>query len=226
MPCVFITGASRGIGLGLAQFYARAGWSVIASCREPREAPALRRLPGTEVVKLDVTDEAAIDRVADGLSGRPIDLLFNNAGLLGPRSTPLGMSQQEDWLRILKANTVGPYLLAERIASNVLASQQRKVVNISSSQGSLTQADTEWSPMYCVSKAALNMVTRHLATLIGPRGGIVVSLSPGWVKTAMGGPEAATSVEEAVAAMAATVESLTPAENGRFLYADGSPVPW
>ena len=226
MPTVLVTRASRGIGLGFAQHYARAGWDVLATCRQPREAPTLRRLPNTEVLPLDLDDEAAIERLAEGLSGQPLDLLLNNAGVLGPRNMALGTSQQSEWLEVLRTNTVGPYLLAERVAANVLASSQKKVVNISSGLGSLAQADTEWAPIYCVSKAALNMVTRHLATLLGPRGATVISLSPGWVRTAMGGPAAASSVEESVASMAATIEALTTARNGRYLYADGSEIPW
>ncbi len=226
MPTVLITGAGRGLGLGFAQHYAKAGWDLLATCREPREAPTLRRLPGVEVLRLDMADEAGIERIAGGLSGRPIDLLINNAGVLGPRNMALGTSQQADWLQVLATNTVGPYLLAERVAANVLASQGKRIVNISSGLGSLEQADTEWAPIYCVSKAGLNMVTRHLARLLGPRGGIAVALSPGWVQTAMGGPGASTTVEEAVATMAATIERLTSADNGRFLHADGSPLPW
>ena len=226
MPTLLVTGASRGLGLGFAQHYARAGWEVLATCRQPREAPTLRRLQNTEVLPLDLDDEAAIERFAEGLSGRPLDLLLNNAGLLGPRNMALGTSQQADWLQVLRTNTVGPYLLAERVAANVLASARKTVVNLSSGLGSLALADTEWAPIYCVSKAGLNMVTRHLATLLGPRGATVVSISPGWVRTAMGGPGAATSVEEAVASIAATIEGLTPARNGRFLYADGSEIPW
>ncbi len=226
MPTVLVTGAGRGIGLGFAQHYAKAGWEVLAACRAPREAPTLKRLPGTQVLTLDLDDEAAIERVAEGLSGRPIDLLINNAAILGPRNMALGTSQQADWLQVLRTNTVAPYLLAERIAANVLASQRKTIVNLSSGLGSLAQADTEWAPIYCVSKAGLNMVTRHLATLLGPRGAIAVAISPGWVRTAMGGPGAVTSVEETVAMIAATVDGLTPAQNGSFLQADGNPLPW
>lgn len=226
MPTVLVTGANRGIGLGFARHYAAAGWDVLAACRTPEEAVALKRLPNTSLLRLDMTDEAGIAALARGMAGRPLDLLINNAGMLGPRSLPLGTSQQAEWLSVLSTNAVGPYLLAERLASNVLASQGKRVVNASSSMASLSRGSTDWAPIYAVSKAALNMVTRHLAAELGPRGGIVVALSPGWVQTAMGGPGAVTPVDEAVAALAATIEGLTPTENGSFLDSSGSPFPW
>lgn len=226
MPTVLVTGANRGIGLGFAQHYAAAGWDVLAACRTPGEAASLRRLPNTTLLPLDVTDEAGIEALARDMAGQPLDLLINNAAVLGPRSLRLGTSQQGEWLSVLATNAVGPYLLTERLAPNVLASQGKRVVNSSSSMASLSLGSTDWAPVYAVSKAALNMVTRHLAAELGPRGGIVVAISPGWVQTAMGGPGASTLVEEAVAAMAATIGRLTPAENGSFLDSYGSPFPW
>lgn len=226
MPTLLVTGANRGLGLGFARHYAEAGWSVIGACRQPAEAVALRRLPSTRVLPLDLADEGSIAALAEAVGGTPIDLLLNNAGLLGPQPASLGQLQQEDWLEVLKVNSVGPALLTEALSANVLASRAKTVVNISSGLGSLAEAETEWAPVYCVSKAALNMVTRYLAGALGPRGGIVVAISPGWVQTAMGGAGASLTVEESVAAMARVIAGLQRADSGAFLGHQGHPIPW
>ena len=64
MPTVLITGANRGIGLGFAKHYAKEGWQVLGCCRAPGEAAALKKLPGTRVLALDVADERSIDTLA------------------------------------------------------------------------------------------------------------------------------------------------------------------
>jgi len=226
MPQVLVTGANRGLGLGFARHYAAAGWSVLAACREPAEAPALRRLPRTQVLRLDLAEEASIEAVARDIGGTPLDLLLNNAAVIGPPNQSLGNLQQAGWLSVLRVNAVGPALLAERLAANVLASERRSIVNITSHLGSLSQASTDWAPLYCVSKAGLNMVTRWLAEALAPRGAIVVALSPGWVQTSMGGPGATLSVEQAVAELAAVIERLTRADSGSFLDTAGQTIPW
>lgn len=226
MPTVLVTGANRGLGLGFAKHYAGKDWTVLAACRQPNEAAALKRLTNTRVLPLDLSDEDSIAALSQTVGGAPIDLLINNAGVLGPQPSSLGQLQQSDWLPVLSVNAVGPALLTEALAANLLASRTRKVVNISSGLGSLTEADTEWAPVYCVSKAALNMATRYLAAALAPRGGIVVALSPGWVQTAMGGQGAELTVEESVAAMTAVIEGLGRKDNGSFLGHQGRPIPW
>ncbi len=226
MPTVLITGANRGLGLGFAKHYAGEGWDVIGACRQPLEAAALKKLPRTRVLPLDLAEEPSILALADDIGGAPLDLLINNAGMLGPRTAGLGQLGQSDWLEVLGVNAVGPALLAEALAANVLASQRKLVVNISSGLGSMSETEPEWAPLYCVSKAALNMVTRYLAKALAPRGGLAVALSPGWVQTAMGGPGATLSVEDAVEALAAVIAGLKKADNGSFLGHQGQPIPW
>jgi NAD(P)-dependent dehydrogenase (short-subunit alcohol dehydrogenase family) len=226
MSTVLVTGANRGLGLGFAKHYAREGWEVLACCRRPGEAAALRKLPGTRVLELDVADEGSIERLAKEISGAPIDVLINNAGIGGPVGVDFGASSQADWLPTLLTNTVGPYMMTERLAQNVLASQQKKIVSITSGLGSLAQATSDYAPIYSISKAGLNMACRRIAHTLGPRGAIVVVLSPGWVKTAMGGQGAPLSVEQSVAGMAAVIAGLTRADNGSFRNQDGSSLPW
>jgi len=226
MPTVLITGANRGIGLGFAKHYAREGWDVLACCRAPGEAAALKKLTGTRVLALDVADEGSIDRLAKEISGAPIDLLLNNAGHGGPLGVDFGATRLADWLPTLLTNTVGPYMMIERLAANVLASRQKKIVSITSGLGSIAQVDSDYAPIYSVSKAGLNMGSKRIAKILGPRGAIVVVISPGWVKTAMGGQGAPLSVETSVAGMTAVIAGLTKKDNVSFRNYDGKTLPW
>ena len=88
-PTVLITGSSRGIGFELTKQYAAKGWQVIATCRRPSQADALRGLarqyPHVVVEQLDVTDNAEIETLAAKYRETPIDVLINNAGIFGDR---------------------------------------------------------------------------------------------------------------------------------------------
>ena len=113
MPTLFITGASRGLGLEFARQYAAAGWHVIATCREPANASELAALGGNvRFEALDVNDFGAIDGLAGKLSGVPIDILINNAGIGGPRQGPMDMDEQ-GFLAVLHTNTLAPLKVAK-----------------------------------------------------------------------------------------------------------------
>jgi len=226
MPTVLVTGANRGIGLGFAKHYAKEGWQVLGCCRSPAEAAALKTLPGASVLALDVADEASIERLAKEVSGARLDLLINNAGFGGPVGVDFGATRQADWLPTLLTNTVGPYMMIERLAENVLASEQKKIVSITSGLGSIGEATSGYAPIYSISKAALNMGCKRIASTLGPRGAIVVVISPGWVKTAMGGPGAPLSVDQSVAGMTAVIAGLTKQDSGSFRNYDGKTLPW
>ncbi|MCP5467385.1 MAG: SDR family NAD(P)-dependent oxidoreductase, partial [Sinobacteraceae bacterium] len=108
MPTALVTGASRGIGLALCEAFAERGWTVVAACRRPDDATALRDLaaafPGLiEVEALDVSDFAAIEVLSKKLAGRPIDVLVNNAGVAS-RETQLGSLNYETWKSLMDVN--------------------------------------------------------------------------------------------------------------------------
>src|SRR5688572_6852095 len=138
MATVLITGASRGIGLELARQYAARGWTVIATCRSPKTAEALQALAkqskNIEVMPLDVTDHGQVDVLAEWLSGRPVDLLINNAGI-GARTLELGAIDYKRWREVMETTLLGPVKLLEALLPNLLAGQGRKVVSVSSKIG-------------------------------------------------------------------------------------------
>ncbi len=226
MPSVVITGANRGIGYALASRYAQAGWDVHGAAREPERADALRALPGVTVYRLDVADQASIDAFAEALAGKPIDHLVNNAGVLGSREVNFGRSQLADWIAILGVNTASPWLVTERLAGNLEAGEGKRVAIITSQLGSITNAALGSPPIYAASKAGANMVKRHLSLILGEKGMVTVALHPGWVRTDMGGPDAAVSPEDSAAGIFRIMTTATEDMNGGFFSYDGSPLPW
>lgn len=224
MPTVLITGASRGIGLGLARTFAAKGSTVLACARDPGKVPAIA---GTvERHPLDVTDPASIAALGRALAGRPLDLLVNNAGIYGPRDAALGRIDQAAWLAVLLTNTVGPVRVVEALLPSLRAGRGRTIVTVSSVMGSLARTTAPGALPYRTSKAAVNMAMRSIAQELGPEGFTVVVVHPGWVRTDMGGPQAAIDVEASVRGLEAVIGGLRPADNGRFLAYDGSEIPW
>jgi NAD(P)-dependent dehydrogenase (short-subunit alcohol dehydrogenase family) len=236
MSTVLITGANRGLGLEAARQYAVAGWQVLATCRRPERARDLARLAETaselQVLPLDVTDFDSVDRLADSLAGTAIDLLLNNAGIFGPQESAhkgggqgFGDMDYEEWEQVLRVNTLAPFKLAEAFVEGVAESQQKKIVTISSSMGSIGEGGAGYHA-YRSSKAAVNRVMAGLAEELRPRGIVVVLLCPGWVQTDMGGPQAELTPEESVAGMCRVIDGLRLSDSGSFLQHDGSRVPW
>lgn len=226
MPCVMITGASRGIGLELARSFAGDGWRVQALCRQPDKAKALKALGDAVTVhRADVSDGLRIASLARDLADLPIDILINNAGIHQGRGA-FGETDYDAWSEELKVNVLGPMRLAERFVEQVAASDRKLIVNVSSIMGSIASTSSGGNVVYRSSKAALNMVTRSLSNDLAERGVTVVSVHPGWVQTDMGGEAAAITPERSVADLRALIERLGPEDNGRFFNHDGAEIPW
>jgi NAD(P)-dependent dehydrogenase (short-subunit alcohol dehydrogenase family) len=235
-PTVLITGASRGIGLELARQYARRGWNVIATARNPAAASELVALasghPNVVVETLDVTDHAQIDALAAKHRDRPIDVLLNNAGINADKANAkFGAMKYEAYYAAHAVNVVGPVKMAEAFLPNVAASTQKKIINITSGQGSIAsiQKTGGCCLFYRSSKAALNMIMRGLALELKPKGITVGLISPGFVKTGMTAgvdfPFMLTAAQSA-AAIIRVIDGYDLAKTGTFLEQDGSEWPW
>ncbi|HET9481688.1 MAG TPA: SDR family oxidoreductase, partial [Candidatus Polarisedimenticolia bacterium] len=206
-------------------------WRVHAARRTPRADDPISRLDSQKagsiaVHTLDVTDSAAIAALARELSGEPIDTLLNNAGVYEDRDTAFGAADPEAWVRVLRVNTIAPLKMAEAFVEHVASSRRRLIATISSRMGSIEDNGSGGYYLYRSSKAAANMVVRSLSRDLKPRGIVCVALSPGWVRTDMGGPSAPLSVEQSVTGLRRVMDRLTPADTGRFLEHDGAEVPW
>ncbi len=227
MPRVLITGASRGLGLEFARQYATAGWQVLATCRDPARAPALKELPQTEIHPLDVADFRAIDTLARRLSGTAIDLLLLNAGVMPQPNdnSPVEKVDYAAWPGVFQVNTMGALRTAAAFKPHVAASSRKIVAAISSGGASLSQPRGT-SYAYRSSKAALNFCMAALAREWSGLGITVVMLAPGHTRTAMGGPDAPLAPEDTVNRVRSVIEKLSLKDSGRFIGNDGRDNPW
>jgi NAD(P)-dependent dehydrogenase (short-subunit alcohol dehydrogenase family) len=231
MPAVLITGASRGLGFELAKQYAVEGWRVIACCRKPEDAIALKKLAPSardmvSVVAMDVADNDTVRNAALTLKDVVVDILINSAGIAGVPQQSTGQIDYASWARVLDVNTMGPLRVLEAFTDNLARSERRLVVTITSGMGSLADNTSGGSIAYRSSKAAVNMVMRSAAIDLAPRGITCVLINPGWVKTDMGGPDATLSPQQSVSAMRRLIETLGPNDSGKFYNYDGREYPW
>jgi NAD(P)-dependent dehydrogenase (short-subunit alcohol dehydrogenase family) len=184
------------------------------------------KLPaGVERQIADVTDRGQIASLAKAVREVPLDVLFCNAGIIGKRAMALGSFDYASWEEVLRVNVLGAAALAEALIDNVVASKLKVIAMMSSRLGSITEASGMTVP-YATSKAALNMLVKGLAVNLAGKGVIVVALSPGWVRTDMGGAGAPLAPEASVAGLRNVIAGLKPADSGKFLSHDGSPIPW
>lgn len=219
MSTILVSGAGRGLGLELARQYAADGWRVIGTVRNPQA-----QVPG-EVQVADVTDRSQIEKLAKALKGTPLDVLFCNAGIIGKRGSVLGSFDYASWEELLRVNVLGAAALAEALVDNVASSERKVIAMMSSRLGSIAESSGMTLP-YATSKAALNMLVKGLAANLAGKGVTVVALSPGWVRTDMGGAGAPLSAQTSVAGLRKVIAGLRPSDSGQFLSYDGAPIPW
>ena len=224
MTTVVITGANRGLGLELTRAFAAHGDTVIAGSRKPESATALA---------LEVGDPASIDRFVAAIGDQAVDVLINNAGIdarnLGATDTERDVLTQpvEHFSGQMQVNAIGPMLLARALLPNLRRSPNPRIVNVSSQVGSMEVAKGVGRDVgYAASKAALNMITVKLAGRLRADGVTVISLHPGYLRTAMGGDAATMDAADAAAQIATLVERLTLEDSGNFLRWDGTIHPW
>lgn len=230
---ILVTGANRGLGLEFVRQLKKAGHTVIGTARSPESAEELKELLSGDqdrLEQLDVDSEesaaALAGRLKDGGLARPIDLLINNGAVSGHKGgiADLDMDGLAEDLRI---NAVGPMRVIKHLLPNLRAGLGNQIVSISSQLGSITNANGGSSYGYRASKAALNMLNKHLSVELKDEGFTCMVLHPGWVKTRMGGEQAPLTPPESIAGMLEVIESAKPeTHNGAFLDYQGETLPW
>jgi NAD(P)-dependent dehydrogenase (short-subunit alcohol dehydrogenase family) len=231
MPSALITGANRGLGLEFARQYIADGWQVYATCRDPGSAAELHELAEASgnklrILAMDVTDPASVKAAAAELDGKAIDLLLNNSGVGGARGQTIGNIDYDAWAKVLDVNTMGPMRVSEAFVDHVARSDCKLIVTLTSGMGSIGDNTSGGSIAYRSSKAAVNMVMRSLAIDLGPRGITCVVVNPGWVQTDMGGPNATLTAVESVSRLRHLIDTLAPAQSGKFFNHDGREYTW
>jgi NAD(P)-dependent dehydrogenase (short-subunit alcohol dehydrogenase family) len=230
MTTALVTGANRGIGLELARQLLDRGDTVFATCRDPAAAPELQALaktsPALTILAMEVTDAASIARAVEKVDGAPIDILINNAGIIGPkRQSSLDMDF-DGWLTTLDVNTLGPLRVLQAFLPNLSLNDQAYVLTVTSRMGSLTASPGTDRIAYRSSKAALNRAMQAVASDLRARNIAVAVAHPGWVKTDMGGSTADITPAQSAAGLIHVIDRMTISKSPRFFNYDGSEISW
>lgn len=227
MKTALVTGANKGIGFEVARQLAVKGFRVFVGARDAKAGRAAAERIGTAAafLEMDVADAASIRSAAEAFARESdrLDVLVNNAGVLLDEDKAALTVTPEIFEMTVRTNTLGPWLVAQAFAPFLKKSETPRIVNVSSGGGQLDGGADGWAPAYCVSKTALNGVTSQLAAALPEFA--VNSVCPGWVRTDMGGENAARSVEEGAAGIVWLAADAPQKRTGSFVK-DRKVIPW
>ncbi len=222
MPTALIIGASRGLGREFTRQLLVSGWKVYATARDDASIDALAD-EGAEALRVDVTSADSLAGLAWQLDGEKLDLAVYVAGVFGPRDDARSPPTHEDFDNVMHTNVLGAMQAISSIAPMVEAASGTFGF-VSSGMGSIGETDRSYGWLYRASKAALNMAIKA-AALDYPQA-TFIALSPGWVKTDMGGQSAPLEAPESVRGMLQVLEHATRADSGTFKHYSGRELPW
>lgn len=224
MPDILIVGASRGIGLGLAEEFAKRRWNVTATVRDAAKATALKAVDGVTLETVDIADPASSAALAGRLSGKSFDAIVVNAGVSGPQANPKSV-EHDAFAELFVTNALAPVRLAEMLVG--LVKPQTGVIGFMTSHlGSVADNTRGGMELYRASKAALNSFTRSFSARHRDKGLSILSLHPGWVRTDMGGAGADIDVATSATGLADVVERAIGARQEAYLDYAGKTLPW
>jgi NAD(P)-dependent dehydrogenase (short-subunit alcohol dehydrogenase family) len=221
-----IIGASRGLGLALAEEWLTRGWHVIATARG--RSPGLDALQARfgdmlEVEQVDTVQVASVAALRARLESRPLDVLFVNAGIaLGNDKTASNVEEQ-DFIAMMLTNVLAPVRAIELLDGLVPA--DGVIAVMTSELGSITRGSGFW-PLYSSSKAALNMLMKGYAAQRQDQSRALLLVAPGWVRTDMGGDEAILSIEESIPLVVDMIEANRGKPGLRYLDRFNNELPW
>jgi NAD(P)-dependent dehydrogenase (short-subunit alcohol dehydrogenase family) len=222
-----VTGANKGIGFEVARQLANDGFRVFIGARNEKAGRAAAEKIGAtaEFLAIDVSDSESIGAAAKQLAKRVdhLDVLVNNAGIIVDNDDAILRATPEQFEETMRTNALGPLLVAQAFQQLLMKSSAPRIVNVSSSGGQLHDGADGWSPLYCISKTALNGVTSQLAAAL-PKFA-VNSVCPGWVRTDMGGSGAPRSVEQGASGIVWLAAEATQNLTGKF-FKDRKVIPW
>jgi NAD(P)-dependent dehydrogenase (short-subunit alcohol dehydrogenase family) len=218
MKYALVTGSTSGIGKEIAHQLLEKNFFVFVTGRDPKKLAAVKKEFGNksaEYLLLDVNDAAAIKSAADSISksaGR-LDVLINNAAILGSTKGMITTNEKE-FFDSMNTNAYGPLRMIRAFASILTESTDARIINISTEMSLMSNLRGNYAS-YRLSKYFLNGITILASRELQAAGIKVFAMSPGWVKTEMGGESAPLSVEKG-AETAVWLATTTNARSGGF----------
>lgn len=220
-----IIGASRGLGLGLVQRLHEDGWKVIATVRDASRPGALGEVPGVRIETLEMNDTAQLDALKQSLHDQTLDLVFINAGVMGPLPQDLETVRTQDIGELFMTNAVAPIRVARRLAG-LLRDDSGVLAFMSSILGSVAIPDGNEVCLYKASKAALNSMINSFVVELQRPGLCVLAMHPGWVKTDMGGENAEIDIHTSTRGMLEQIKAQAGHGGLRYINYKGEALTW
>ena len=232
---MLITGCSRGIGLGLVKEFISKEYNVIATCRSPDKSEELSAVLSSSgqngPIPCDVSSDDSIEHCKEivyKLTDQ-IDILVNNAGISNKDhpDEPPSKVKREEFLHIMSTNVAGPTMVTQAFLPLLQKSETPKVINISSSLGSIEMVSNVNCTSYRCSKSALNMLSKVFS--VEYPSVVFVSVHPGWVQTDMGTTKNRSppvTITESAQGIVMIIEKVGIGESGQFLSFKGETVPF
>ena len=225
---MLLIGASRGLGLALAEEWARRDWHVTATVRSTNRTGlddlADRYREKIEIETVDITAPEQIAALHSRLAQRTFDLLFVNAGTTNQPEGTVAEASTDEFARVMVTNALGPLRLIEALQDHVEPTGTIGVM--SSGQGSVANNERGGHEVYRGSKAALNTFMRSYAARHHGEQRSLVLMAPGWVQTELGGPDARLSINDSIPNVAKTIDALRNSPGLHFVDYRGQTVPW
>ena len=238
MSRVLITGANRGIGYEFVKQYAKEQWSVLACCRDisGESSSKLNELcdqnDKINIEQMDMLNHETIDLVSQKYKNIPIDVIINNAGIIGPipiqenlAAGHFGSINYDNWENVIKTNTFAPIKVVEAFIENIRLGNQKKIITLSSTVGSF-QESTVPSFCYSTSKTAVTKAVQLLAEILKDEGIISMAFCPGHVMTRMGWSGATVKTEDSVKGMKSIIKQLNISDTASFRRYNGETIAW
>jgi len=218
MPTALVIGASRGLGLGLTRELVGRGWTVTGTVRSASDRPAVEAAGATAAIA-DITDPTSVA----ALPQAALDLLFINAGVMGPAHGNAALATADEVAALFLTNALAPVAAARTLLDRVAPGGV--LAFMTSRMGSVAGNDRGDMELYRASKAALNSLTRSMVAKLD-RPLAVLSLHPGWVRTDMGGANADLDVETSARGLVDVIVARRGTAGSAFLDYSGAELPW